>query len=180
VSGSPQLPDPASDVPDPASCVPDPASKVLDRDEAVRRFGRPRSRRVVFTNGCFDILHRGHVAYLHQARSLGDALVVGLNTDASVRRLKGEGRPVVQQDDRAFVIAGLGCVDAVTLFDEDTPADLIAALVPDVLVKGGDYSPDAVVGRGTVEAAGGRLVLIPFVTGRSTTGLLERIRENES
>jgi D-beta-D-heptose 7-phosphate kinase / D-beta-D-heptose 1-phosphate adenosyltransferase len=163
-----------------AEPLPDPALKIVDRAVLVERFGRPREGRVVFTNGCFDILHRGHVAYLYAARSLGDALVVGLNTDASVRRLKGEGRPVVQQDDRAYVLAGLGCVDAVTFFDEDTPAELIEALLPDVLVKGGDYTPEAVVGRETVEAAGGRLVLIPFVTGRSTTGLLERIRESES
>jgi D-beta-D-heptose 7-phosphate kinase / D-beta-D-heptose 1-phosphate adenosyltransferase len=158
----------------------DPSAKILDRAALVRRFGRPRHERVVFTNGCFDILHRGHVAYLYQARALGDRLIVGLNTDASVRRLKGEGRPVVQEDDRAYVLAGLACVDAVTVFDEDTPAELIAALVPDVLVKGGDYTPDAVVGRDVVESAGGRLVLIPFVTGRSTTGILERIRETES
>jgi rfaE bifunctional protein nucleotidyltransferase chain/domain len=157
----------------------DPADRILHRDALLERFGRPRTGTVVFTNGCFDILHRGHVEYLCAARSLGDSLVVGVNTDASVRRLKGEGRPVVREDDRAFVLAGLGCVDAVTLFDEDTPAELIAALVPDVLVKGGDYSPDAVVGRDVVEAAGGRLVLIPFVAGRSTTGILQRIRESE-
>jgi D-beta-D-heptose 7-phosphate kinase / D-beta-D-heptose 1-phosphate adenosyltransferase len=169
---SPGTGDPA----DPADPV-DPADRILGRDDLVRRFGRPRRGRVVFTNGCFDILHRGHVAYLYAARALGDHLVVGVNTDDSVRRLKGEGRPVVREEDRAFVLAGLGCVDAVTLFDEDTPAELIAALVPDVLVKGGDYSPAAVVGRDTVEAAGGRVVIIPFVEGRSTTGLLQAIRE---
>jgi rfaE bifunctional protein nucleotidyltransferase chain/domain len=157
----------------------DPADRILERGALLERFGRPRNGTVVFTNGCFDILHRGHVEYLCAARSLGDSLVIGVNTDASVRRLKGEGRPVVREDDRAFVLAGLGCVDAVTLFDEDTPAELIAALMPDVLVKGGDYSPDAVVGRDVVEAAGGRLVLIPFVAGRSTTGILQRIRESE-
>src|SRR5690606_14925074 len=107
-------------------------------------------------------LHRGHVSYLTQARALGDRLIVGLNTDASVRRLKGDGRPVVTEDDRAYVIAGLECVDAVTMFDEDTPAQLIEALLPDVLVKGGDYAPDQVVGRDVVEQNGGRLVLIPF------------------
>jgi D-beta-D-heptose 7-phosphate kinase / D-beta-D-heptose 1-phosphate adenosyltransferase len=167
-------------VPLPGAAPVDPADRILQRDAVVRRFGRPREQSVVFTNGCFDILHRGHVAYLYAARALGDRLVVGVNTDASVRRLKGEGRPVVQQDDRAFVLAGLGCVDAVTLFDEDTPAELIAALLPDVLVKGGDYEPDAVVGREDVEAAGGRVVIIPFVEGRSTTGMLHRIRERES
>jgi rfaE bifunctional protein nucleotidyltransferase chain/domain len=159
--------------------VQDPASRILDRAQLVRRFGRPRDETVVFTNGCFDILHRGHVAYLFAARALGDRLVIGVNTDASVRRLKGSGRPVVQEHDRAFVLAGLGCVDAVTLFDEDTPAQLIAALLPDVLVKGGDYVPDNVVGRHDVEAAGGRVVIIPFVEGRSTSSLLHRIRESE-
>lgn len=158
----------------------DPASKVLTRDDLVGQFGRPRSDIVVFTNGCFDILHRGHVAYLNQARALGDRLVVGLNTDASVSRLKGPDRPVVGEEDRAYVLAGLACIDAVTLFDEDTPAELIAALLPDVLVKGGDYTPDTVVGRTEVEAAGGHVVIIPFVAGRSTTGILHRLREVES
>src|SRR5690606_19145810 len=98
----------------------DPSSKIVDRDELLRRYQRPRSQSVVFTNGCFDIIHRGHVEYLTRARALGDMLIVGVNTDASVRRLKGSGRPVVEQDDRAFVLAALACVDAVTLFDEDT------------------------------------------------------------
>lgn len=155
----------------------DPSLKILSRDALLRRHGRPRSERVVFTNGCFDILHRGHVAYLTQARALGDRLVVGINTDRSVRRLKGAGRPVVEQDDRAYVLAALACVDAVTLFDEDTPQELIAALVPDVLVKGGDYAPEQVVGRDVVESHGGRLVLIPFIEGRSTTRILHRIQE---
>jgi D-beta-D-heptose 7-phosphate kinase / D-beta-D-heptose 1-phosphate adenosyltransferase len=158
----------------------DPAAKVMSREAAVRLFGRPRSDVVVFTNGCFDILHRGHVAYLHQARALGDRLIVGLNTDASVMRLKGEGRPVVGELDRAFVLAGLAAVDGVTLFDEDTPAALIDALVPDVLVKGGDYAPENVVGREAVQQAGGRVVIIPFVAGQSTTGILHSIRDNES
>lgn len=153
-----------------------PQGKILQRGEVLARFGRPRAQRVVFTNGCFDILHRGHVEYLFAARALGDALVVGVNTDASVRRLKGEGRPVMRELDRAFVLAGLACVDAVTLFDEETPAELIRAVVPDVLVKGGDYSPDTVVGRDTVEAAGGRVVIIPLIAGHSTTGTLERLR----
>ncbi len=135
-------------------------------------------RPVVFTNGVFDILHRGHVEYLYAARALGDALVVGLNTDASVRRLKGPQRPLNPERDRSLVLAGLGCVDAVTLFGEDTPQDLIAALLPDILVKGGDYRPEEVVGRPEVEAAGGRLVLIPFVQGRSTTALVDRIRSS--
>ncbi|HEX6309814.1 MAG TPA: D-glycero-beta-D-manno-heptose 1-phosphate adenylyltransferase [Longimicrobiales bacterium] len=154
----------------------DPGAKILSRDELLRRYGRPRAESIVFTNGCFDILHRGHVTYLTQARSLGDRLIVGVNTDASVRRLKGAGRPVIDEDDRAFVVAALACVDAVTLFDEDTPAELIAALLPDVLTKGGDYAPDQVIGRDIVERSGGRLVLIPVVSGRSTTGILERIQ----
>jgi D-beta-D-heptose 7-phosphate kinase / D-beta-D-heptose 1-phosphate adenosyltransferase len=154
-----------------------PAERVLPREALLERFGRPRGGVLVFTNGCFDLLHRGHVAYLYAARALGDALVVGLNTDASVRRLKGEGRPVVSEDDRAFVLAGLGCVDAVTLFDEDTPRALIAALLPDVLVKGGDYRRENVVGGEEVEAAGGRVEILPLVPGRSTTAILQRAGE---
>ncbi len=153
-----------------------PADKILTREQLLRVHGRPRSGRLVFTNGVFDILHRGHVEYLWAARALGEALVIGLNTDASVRRLKGPERPLNPQEDRAVVLAALACVDAVCLFEEDTPRELIAALLPDVLVKGGDYRPEDVVGRSEVEAAGGRLVLIPFLEGRSTTGLVERIR----
>ncbi len=159
-----------------SSPVPDPAEKVLTREEAVRRFRRPRDRTLVFTNGCFDLLHRGHVEYLHRARSLGDLLVVGLNTDDSVRRLKGGGRPVTPQDDRAHVLAALASVDAVVLFDEDTPRALIARLLPDVLVKGGDYEPSEVVGREEVVVAGGRVEIIPFVEGYSTSRILERAR----
>ncbi len=156
-----------------------PESKLLARDRLVAKYGRAArapALRVVFTNGVFDILHRGHVDYLYAARALGDCLVVGLNTDASARRLKGPERPLNVEQDRALVLAGLGCVDVVTLFDEDTPRALIAALLPDVLVKGGDYRPEDVVGRAEVEAAGGRLVLIPFLEGRSTTGLVRKIR----
>ncbi|MDP2959279.1 MAG: D-glycero-beta-D-manno-heptose 1-phosphate adenylyltransferase [Longimicrobiales bacterium] len=154
-----------------------PDSKLLSREALVARLGRPREVRLVFTNGCFDLLHRGHVAYLSAARALGDALVVAINTDASVRRLAKEGtRPLVGESDRAYVLAALECVDAVTLFDEDTPLELITALLPDVLVKGSDYAADEVVGREVVEAAGGKLVLIPFVEGYSTTDLVNRIR----
>jgi rfaE bifunctional protein nucleotidyltransferase chain/domain len=154
-----------------------PDQKILTRDDLLRRYGRPRSCRVVFTNGCFDLLHRGHVAYLSAARSLGDVLIVGVNTDASVRRLAKEGsRPLIREEDRAYVLASLACVDAVTLFDEDTPLSLIAALLPDVLVKGSDYAADDVVGRREVEDAGGRLALIPIVEGYSTTSLIQRIR----
>ena len=154
-----------------------PEAKVLSREALLARHGRPRTHRVVFTNGCFDLLHRGHVAYLVAARALGDVLVVGVNTDASARRLAKEGsRPFVGEDDRAYVLASLECVDVVTLFDEDTPLSLVTALLPDVLVKGGDYAPEGVVGRDVVEAAGGVLKLIPFVEGYSTTSLLKRIR----
>jgi rfaE bifunctional protein nucleotidyltransferase chain/domain len=151
-----------------------PEEKLLARSALLARFGRPRNGVLVFTNGCFDLLHRGHVEYLFAARALGDALVVGVNTDASVRRLKGEGRPVVREDDRAFVLAGLGCVDAVTLFAEDTPRDLIGALLPDILVKGGDYAAADVVGGAEVTAAGGRVEILPLVPGRSTTAILQR------
>jgi D-beta-D-heptose 7-phosphate kinase/D-beta-D-heptose 1-phosphate adenosyltransferase len=157
--------------------VPTPDRKVLTREEVLRLHGRPRAHSVVFTNGCFDLLHRGHASYLNAARALGDALVVGVNTDASVRRLAKEGsRPLVGERDRAYVLASLACVDAVTLFDEDTPLALISALLPDVLVKGGDYTPEAIVGRDVVEAAGGATVVIPMVEGYSTTALVRRIR----
>lgn len=154
-----------------------PADKVLTWEQALHRFGRPRFDTVVFTNGCFDILHRGHVEYLHAARSLGDRLVVGLNTDHSVRRLKGPKRPVNPQDDRALVIGALAAVDAVVLFEEDTPLRLIQRLLPDVLVKGGDYSRDTIVGAAEVEAAGGRVEVVPLVPGRSTTGILQRANQ---
>jgi D-beta-D-heptose 7-phosphate kinase/D-beta-D-heptose 1-phosphate adenosyltransferase len=156
-----------------------PREKILSREAFLSRFGRPRDHRLVFTNGCFDILHRGHVEYLSAARSLGDKLVVAVNTDASVERLKGPGRPVVPQGDRALVLAGLESVDAVTLFHEDTPRELLAALLPDVLAKGGDYAPEAVVGKAEVEGAGGRVEIIPFIPGRSTSELIHKIQETE-
>lgn len=156
-----------------------PRGKVLSRGEIVSRFGRPRAFRLVFTNGCFDLLHRGHVDYLDQARRLGDALIVGVNTDASVERLKGPGRPVVPQADRALVLAGLESVDAVTLFDDDTPEALIRSLLPDVLVKGGDYSLEEIVGREVVEGGGGEVLMIPLIQGRSTSDLITRIQEQE-
>lgn len=152
-------------------------SKILDRTALVERFGRPRSGRLVFTNGCFDILHPGHVAYLDEARRLGDRLVLGVNTDDSVRRQgKGADRPLVTQDARLRVLAGLASIDALCLFDEDTPLELITALRPDVLVKGGDYTIDTIVGAPEVQADGGEVKVIPFLPGYSTTSLLERIR----
>jgi rfaE bifunctional protein nucleotidyltransferase chain/domain len=154
-----------------------PSDKVLSRDEVLHRFGRPRCGTVVFTNGVFDILHRGHVEYLCAARAMGDALVVGLNTDDSVRRLgKGADRPINREEDRAMVLAALACVDAVTPFSDDTPRELIAALLPDVLVKGGDYTVDTIAGADEVRAAGGRVEVIPLLPGRSTTKILERAR----
>ena len=159
------------------STIPRPEEKILSTARLLERHGRPREGRLVFTNGCFDLLHPGHVQYLDDARRLGTALVVGVNTDRSVRGLKGEGRPLVPQDARAIVLAGLASVDAVVLFDEDTPRELIAALLPDVLVKGGDYRPDEIVGAREVREAGGRVVVAPLVPGRSTTSILERARE---
>jgi len=153
--------------------------KIVDREALIaarRRLGE-QGRRVVFTNGCFDLLHPGHVLYLAEARRLGDALVVALNSDASVRRLKGAGRPILNESERAEVLAALAAVDWVTIFDEDTPRPLIAALLPDVLVKGGDWAIEEIVGREEVEAAGGRVLALPYLEGSSTTDIIERIRK---
>jgi len=128
-----------------------------------------------FTNGCFDLLHPGHVQYLEDVRSMGDFLVVGLNSDASVARLKGPSRPLQDEEARARILLGLRSVDAVVRFEEDTPLELITALQPDILAKGGDYTPETVVGRDVVEARGGRLVLIPFLPGHSTSTIVDRI-----
>ena len=136
---------------------------------------RERGEKVVFTNGCFDIIHAGHVQYLAQARGLGDLLIVGLNTDNSVQRLKGPTRPICPEEDRAIVLAALACVDYVTLFDEETPANLIEELCPDILVKGQDYEGKEVVGRETVEGAGGEVILVPLVQGRGTTNVIAKI-----
>ena len=154
-----------------------PPAKVVSRAEAVRRAGPGRSFRLVFTNGCFDLLHRGHVECLVQARALGDALLVAINTDESVRRLgKGPGRPLVAEEDRAMVLAALECVDWVTSFNEDTPEALVAELEPDVLVKGGDYTEDEVAGAAAVRGRGGRVVIVPRVAGYSTSSLVGRLR----
>ncbi|WP_298432406.1 D-glycero-beta-D-manno-heptose-7-phosphate kinase [Geobacter sp.] len=134
-----------------------------------------RGRRIVFTNGCFDLLHVGHVKYLQKAKSFGDILVLGLNSDASVRRLKGEKRPLIGEEERAHILAALDCIDYVVIFDEDTPLRLIETLRPAVLVKGGDYTPEGVVGREVVESYGGRVELVQFVDGRSTTNIIEKI-----
>ena len=146
----------------------------MSLDAAVR--WRRRAGKVAFTNGVFDLLHPGHVDVLTAARALGDALVVGVNTDASVRRLKGPTRPVRGEADRVHVLAALESVDAVVLFDEDTPLELIRALMPDVLVKGGDYTAESIVGAREVVAHGGRVVIVPLTPGHSTTRTVERMR----
>ena len=153
-------------------------SAVLTHEEAILRFGRGKRnrRRVVFTNGCFELLHPGHIRSLELARALGDVLIVGLNGDASVRQLKGEGRPVISERERAEILAALESVDAVVIFDDLTPREVIAGLLPDVLVKGGDWPGDQIVGREEVEAAGGRVLSIPVVPGYSTSAILRKIR----
>ncbi len=151
--------------------------KVVSRSELVsmRVQLRNEGKKVVFTNGCFDILHRGHIDYLTKAKALGDVLIVGVNADDSVRRLKGDARPIVEQEDRAAVLAALAAVDYVCLFEEDTPAELIRAIVPDILVKGGDWGVDQIVGRDVVEEVGGTVRTIEFLPNRSTTKIIEKI-----
>lgn len=144
------------------------------------RDARAAGKRIVFTNGVFDILHRGHLRYLQAARRHGDLLIVGLNSDASVRRNKGPSRPINPEQERAEVLEALTCVDAVAVFDDDTPADIIRRVQPDVLVKGADWPADQIVGRDTVEARGGRVILEPVEQGYSTTALIERIRNASS
>ncbi len=141
--------------------------------EKLRRSGK----KVVFTNGCFDLIHAGHVRYLRRARAAGDLLVVGLNSDRSVKGLKGEGRPLVPEAERAELLAALEMVDYVVIFDQPTPRDLIVALRPEVLVKGGDWKRDQIAGADEVEAAGGRVLIVPLVAGRSTSSLIEKIIE---
>jgi rfaE bifunctional protein nucleotidyltransferase chain/domain len=151
---------------------------VSERESLVERVGK-LARPIVFTNGCFDILHRGHVAYLEDAAGFGASLVVGINSDASVRRLqKGTDRPINSLDDRMAIVAALGCVSLVVPFDEDTPLELIKIVKPNHLVKGGDWSIDQIVGADFVKANGGEVHSIPFKYNRSTTDLLERIREH--
>ncbi len=142
-----------------------------EKVQALKRAGKS----IVFTNGCFDFLHVGHVRYLKAAKAQGDVLVVGLNSDGSVRQIKGPRRPVVPEDERAEILASLACVDFVTLFDEPDPAMLIRFLMPDVLVKGADWATDAIVGRDIVESAGGRVVRIPLTEGVSTSGMIQKI-----
>ncbi|MBZ5558617.1 MAG: D-glycero-beta-D-manno-heptose 1-phosphate adenylyltransferase [Acidobacteriia bacterium] len=150
----------------------------MTRADAVTLVERLRAARktVVFTNGVFDLLHPGHIRYLQQARALGDALIVGVNSDRSVRANKGPARPITPEQERAEILAALACVDAAVIFDEETPHDLIAALQPDVLVKGADWAADAIVGRDIVEARGGRVVRIAIERGFSTTRIIDNVR----
>ncbi len=152
--------------------------KNLDVLAAIVDAEKKKGKRIVFTNGCFDLLHAGHVKYLQKARSFGDLLVLGLNSDASVRRLKGDKRPLIGEAERAHILAALDCVDFVVLFAEDTPLRLIETLKPAVLVKGGDYAPEGVVGKDVVESYGGRVELVEFVDGKSTTNIIEKILKN--
>lgn len=150
---------------------------ILSREELkkVRAQLRTEKKKVVFTNGCFDLIHSGHVDYLIKSKQLGDVLIVGLNTDESVRRIKGAKRPILKQDERAFIISNLKPVDYVTFFDEDTPAEIIADLIPDILVKGADWSLDKIVGRDVVEANGGEVKTIEFVNDQSTSKIIQTI-----
>lgn len=153
--------------------------RILSRDEAVRLVERERAggRRIVFTNGVFDLLHPGHVRYLAEARAQGDVLIVGVNSDASVRRLeKGPNRPLNPEQERAEVLAALAAVDAVVIFDEVTPHEIVSALQPDVLVKGADWAANAIVGRDVVESRGGTVVRIPLAEGYSTSAIIARLR----
>jgi D-beta-D-heptose 7-phosphate kinase/D-beta-D-heptose 1-phosphate adenosyltransferase len=157
----------------------DPLDSFFTLEQAILRFGRGKrnGRRVVFTNGCFELLHPGHIRLLEQARSLGDALIVGLNSDASVKQLKGEGRPVIPERERAEILAALECVDAVVIFDAPTPCEVISQLLPNILVKGDDWPLDQIVGREEVETAGGEVVRVPILRGYSTTAILKKIRD---
>jgi D-beta-D-heptose 7-phosphate kinase/D-beta-D-heptose 1-phosphate adenosyltransferase len=154
------------------------SGKIVSSDELRKERKRLRAegKRLVFTNGCFDILHVGHVRYLQRAREQGDALVVAINSDRSVRELKGAGRPIMNEQERAEMLAALRAVDYVTVFDDLSPRSLIAEVLPDILVKGGDYQLDEIHGREETEAAGGRVLSLPFVEGASTSSILERVR----
>lgn len=157
----------------------DPTRKIMSWSVA-RSWRRTQRGTVVFTNGIFDLLHPGHVDILTAARGEGDALVVGINSDGSTRRLKGPNRPVRPESDRAFVLAALETVDVVVLFDQDTPLELIRELEPDVLVKGGDYTEQTIVGAADVKARGGRVVVVPLTAGHSTTAIIERLRGTDA
>ena len=157
-------------------------AEILSLEDALRRRAAARVLRqtFVFTNGCFDVLHPGHVELIRQAKRLGHYVLVGLNSDRSVRGLKGSGRPVQDEASRAQVLAAVGDVDGVVLFDEETPLALIETLKPDILVKGGDYTPEQVVGRDVVERAGGRVVIVPLVEGQSSSAIVERMQRSRT
>ncbi len=155
--------------------------EIVDRID-IQNFANARKnegKKIVFTNGCFDILHRGHVEYLNSARKYGDLLIIGVNTDSSVKLLKGDDRPLVEEQDRAYILSQLISVDAVVLFEEETPLDLINEVKPDVLVKGGDYTVDEVVGRDVVESNGGKVIIIPLIPDRSTTNIIDKVRSTK-
>jgi rfaE bifunctional protein nucleotidyltransferase chain/domain len=141
----------------------------------IREKLRSENKKLVFTNGCFDILHKGHVSYLNEAKSLGDFLIIGVNSDSSVRKLKGNGRPVNNENDRAFLLDNLKPVDAVLIFHEDTPYELIKNIIPDFLVKGGDWKEEDIVGSDTVKENGGKVISLKFIDNYSTTGILGKI-----
>ena len=151
-------------------------NKIVSREQLVERLKSRGDQRVVFTNGCFDLVHRGHVDYLSRARDLGDLLILGLNSDSSVRRLKGPSRPIVDENSRALLLAAFQFIDYVVLFEEDTPYELIKAAQPDILVKGGDYKPEEIVGYDIVKQRGGEVVTIDFVPGFSTTNIVEKLQ----
>ncbi|MGZ3494235.1 MAG: D-glycero-beta-D-manno-heptose 1-phosphate adenylyltransferase [Thermodesulfobacteriota bacterium] len=151
--------------------------KIKERKELLRIIKnlKAKGKRVVFTNGCFDLLHLGHVRYLEEAKALGDVLVVGVNSDSSVRKLKGPKRPILPEEERTEILSGLGCVDYITIFNEADPLKLITSLKPNLLVKGGDWTREQIVGREVVERSGGELVIIPFVQGASTSNVIDTI-----
>lgn len=151
-------------------------NKIVSREQLVECLKSRGDQRVVFTNGCFDLVHRGHVDYLSRARDLGDLLILGLNSDSSVRRLKGPSRPIVDEKSRALLLAAFQFIDYVVLFEEDTPYELIKAAQPDILVKGGDYKPEEIVGYDIVKQRGGQVVTIDFVPGFSTTNIVEKLQ----
>ena len=153
-------------------------SNIEKIDEIVAEL-RKQNKKIAFTNGCFDILHRGHVEYLEKTKSYADILVLGLNTDNSIKRLKGKPRPYVNEEDRAYVLSRLEAVDVVCLFDEDTPLELILKVKPDFLIKGGDYNLDQIVGRELVESQGGQVLTIPLVKGKSSTSIIDQIKTDK-
>ena len=152
--------------------------KALEDLVEIRNDLRKQGKKVVFTNGCFDVLHKGHIHYLAEASELGDFLVVGLNTDASIRKIKGDTRPYLDQETRSLILASLKFVSLIVLFDEETPAELIKKILPDVLVKGNDYKPEEIVGYDIVKAAGGEIVTLDFVEGYSSTEIINKITSN--